>query len=308
MVKIMASNDLDNAASAEARLYIVATPIGNLQDMTPRAISVLKEVAIIACEDTRTSKKLLDHFNIATKQLADETGSAHQKLWAYHEHNSAVQTPKLIEMIQSGHSVALISDAGTPLVSDPGFQLVQAAHAAGVTVSPIVGASAAIAALSVAGLPSDRFSFIGFLPAKAHGRQKQLEALKSRTETLIFYEAPHRIVASLEDLASVFGEARPITFCRELTKTFETVHKSTLKALLEFVKNDDNQQRGEIVLVVSGAQQEDDNSDSVDKLLIRLLQDLSVKKAAALAADITGVKKNSLYQRLLELQEKDQNL
>jgi len=308
MVKIMASNNLDNAASAEARLYIVATPIGNLQDMTPRAISVLNEVAIIACEDTRTSKKLLDHFNIATKQLADETGSTHQKLWAYHEHNSAVQTPKLIEMIQSGHSVALISDAGTPLVSDPGFQLVQAAHAAGVTVSPIVGASAAIAALSVAGLPSDRFSFIGFLPAKAHGRQKQLEALKSRTETLIFYEAPHRILASLEDLASVFGETRPITFCRELTKTFETVHKSTLKALLDFVKNDDNQQRGEIVLVVSGAQQEDDNADSVDELLIRLLQDLSVKKAAALAADMTGMKKNSLYQRLLELQEKDQNL
>ena len=303
----MTTSDLETAAGAKAQLFIVATPIGNLQDMTPRAIEVLKSVAIIACEDTRTSKKLLDHFSIATKQLAADNESQHQKLWAYHEHNSAVQTPKLIEMIQNGHSVALISDAGTPLVSDPGFQLVQAAHAAGVSVSPIVGASAAIAALSVAGLPSDRFSFIGFLPAKAHGRRKQLELLKSRSETLIFYEAPHRILASLEDLASVFGEERVITFCRELTKTFETVYKSTLKALIDFVKNDDNQQRGEIVLVVSGAQQEDDNADSFDELLLRLLQDLSVKKAAALAADITGVKKNSLYQRLLELQSQNDN-
>lgn len=304
------TNSSDNpspSANSTARLYIVATPIGNLQDVTPRAIEVLKSVAIIACEDTRTSKKLLDHFNIATKQNADETGSSHQKLWAYHEHNSAVQTPKLIEMIQDGHSVALISDAGTPLVSDPGFQLVQAAHLAGVTVSPIVGASAAIAALSVAGLPSDRFSFIGFLPAKAHGRQKQLEALKSRTETLIFYEAPHRILASLEDLATVFGDSRPITFCRELTKTFETVYKSTLAELIDFVKNDDNQQRGEIVLVVGGAKEDEDNTGNVDELLRRLLQDLSVKKAAALAADITGVKKNSLYQRLLELQDQDEN-
>ena len=308
-----------------ACLYIVATPIGNLTDMTPHAIDILKQVAIIACEDTRTSGKLLSYFGIDTRgSKADDnkdstspnsdndindidTGSkqkGHHKLWAYHEHNSAIQTPKIIEMIQQGHSVALISDAGTPLVSDPGYQLVQAAHAAKVTVSPIVGASAAIAALSVAGLPSDRFSFIGFLPAKTHGRQKQLTALHERTETLIFYEAPHRIVASLEDMATIFGAEREVTFCRELTKTFETVHKSTLGNLVEFVKNDDNQQRGEIVVVVAGMNvaQESDDISIHDKLLQRLLEDLSVKKAAALASDITGVKKNALYQRLLELQ------
>ena len=308
-----------------ACLYIVATPIGNLTDMTPHAIDVLKQVAIIACEDTRTSGKLLSHFGIDTKgSKADETKDSethtaksvadnddtttkqkgHNKLWAYHEHNSAIQTPKIIEMIEQGHSVALISDAGTPLVSDPGYQLVQAAHDAGVTVSPIVGASAAIGALSVAGLPSDRFSFIGFLPAKTHGRQKQLSALISRTETLIFYEAPHRIVSSLEDMATIFGADRAVTFCRELTKTFETVHKSTLGELVEFVKADDNQQRGEIVVVVAGVGVAKDTDDisTHDKLLQRLLEDLSVKKAAALASDITGVKKNALYQRLLELQ------
>lgn len=291
-----------------ACLYIVATPIGNLSDMTPHAIDVLEQVAIIACEDTRTSGKLLSHFGIHTKDNSSEADApkAHNKLWAYHEHNSAIQTPKIIEMIQQGHSVALISDAGTPLVSDPGYQLVQAAHAAGVRVSPVVGASAAIGALSVAGLPSDRFSFIGFLPAKTHGRQKQLTALTTRTETLIFYEAPHRILASLADMAAIFGADREVAFCRELTKTFETVHKSTLGNLIEFVKADDNQQRGEIVLVVAGdhtAQDADDISVH-DALLQRLLEDLSVKKAAALAADITGVKKNALYQRLLELQAK----
>ncbi|MBE0442470.1 MAG: 16S rRNA (cytidine(1402)-2'-O)-methyltransferase [Psychrobacter sp.] len=293
-----------------ACLYIVATPIGNLSDMTPHAIDVLKQVAIIACEDTRTSGKLLSHFGIDTKgSTADDTDTTekqkgHNKLWAYHEHNSAIQTPKIIEMIEQGHSVALISDAGTPLVSDPGYQLVQAAHAAGVTVSPIVGVSAAIAALSVAGLPSDRFSFIGFLPAKTHGRQKHLAALNSRTETLIFYEAPHRILASLEDMAAIFGADREVAFCRELTKTFETVRKSTLGDLVEFVKADDNQQRGEIVVVVAGVDvtQDADDISVHDKLLQRLLEDLSVKKAATLAADITGVKKNALYQRLLELQ------
>ncbi|PYE36727.1 16S rRNA (cytidine(1402)-2'-O)-methyltransferase [Psychrobacter fozii] len=317
---------MSSPTAMPACLYIVATPIGNMSDMTPHAIDVLKQVAIIACEDTRTSGKLLSYFGIDTKGSktddakastphhnensgADDTDTTpkqkgHNKLWAYHEHNSAIQTPKIIEMIEQGHSVALISDAGTPLVSDPGYQLVQAAHAAGVAVSPIVGASAAIAALSVAGLPSDRFSFIGFLPAKTHGRQKQLSALIARTETLIFYEAPHRIIASLEDMATIFGTDREVAFCRELTKTFETVRKSTLGDLVEFVKADDNQQRGEIVVVVAGVNvaQDSDDISIHDKLLQRLLEDLSVKKAAALGADITGVKKNALYQRLLELQ------
>lgn len=310
-----------------ASLFVVATPIGNLDDMTPHAIATLQQVAIIACEDTRTSGKLLAHFGIDTRSSkADDSNpndnsdrqnqkdltlaqnvspeKAHNKLWAYHEHNSAIQTPKIIEMIKQGYSVALISDAGTPLVSDPGYQLVQAAHAAGVKVSPIVGASAAIAALSVAGLPSDRFSFMGFLNAKTHGRQKQLADLQLRVETLIFYEAPHRIVVSLADMVAVFGADRQATFCRELTKTFETVHKSSLAEMLDFVKEDDNQQRGEMVVVVAGASsvQDSDDISAHDELLKRLLEDLSVKKAAALAADITGVKKNALYQRLLELQ------
>lgn len=277
--------------SIPACLYIVATPIGNLDDMTPRAVNTLKAVDIIACEDTRTSGKLLSHFNIEGKT------------WAYHEHNSAIQTPKIIEMIQQGHPVALISDAGTPLVSDPGFQLVQAAHEAGVKVVPVAGVSAAIAALSVAGLPSDKFSFIGFLPAKTHGRVKQLESLVDRSETLIFYEAPHRILACLEDMKSVFGDNRPVTYCRELTKTFETVRKMTLGELSSFVHSDPNQQKGEIVLVLGG--QPDTTGEQLsqyDALLTRLLEDLSVKKAAALASDITGEKKNALYQRLLELQ------
>lgn len=319
---------MSNLTKLPACLYIVATPIGNLADMTQHAIDTLKQVAIIACEDTRTSGKLLAHFGIDTKAgkqsspIEDNQSSiedkpiahtdvddahsqkGHNKLWAYHEHNSAIQTPKIIEMIQQGYSVALISDAGTPLISDPGYQLVQAAHAAGVAVSPIVGASAAIAALSVAGLPSDRFSFIGFLNAKTHGRQKQLEALQSRTETLIFYEAPHRILASIEDMAAIFGSDREVTFCRELTKTFETVRKSTLAELTAVIKADDNQQRGEIVVVVAGATvaQDSDDISIHDALLKRLLEDLSVKKAATLAADITGVKKNALYQRLLVLQ------
>lgn len=278
--------------SIPACLYIVATPIGNLDDMTPRAVNTLKAVDIIACEDTRTSGKLLSHFNIEGKT------------WAYHEHNSEVQTPKIIEMIQQGHPVALISDAGTPLVSDPGFQLVQAAHQAGVTVVPVAGVSAAIAALSVAGLPSDKFSFMGFLPAKTHGRIKHLEALKDRTETLIFYEAPHRIIACLEDMKVVFGEDRPVTYCRELTKTFETVRKTTLGELSSFVESDPNQQKGEIVLVLGGQlKAQGDDLDQHDALLTRLLEDLTVKKAAALASDITGEKKNALYQRLLELQQ-----
>lgn len=275
-----------------AYLYIVATPIGNLGDISARAIDTLKTVDIIACEDTRTSGKLLSNFGIDTQT------------WAYHEHNSEVQTPKIIEMIKKGHSVALISDAGTPLISDPGYQLVQAAHAANVSVVPIVGASAAVAALSVAGLPSDKFCFVGFLPTKTHGRIKQLQQYGDRTETLIFYEAPHRIVASLKDMATVFGHSRPATLCRELTKTFETVKKSTLGELVEFVASDNNQQKGEIVLVVGGNIKDSSEDLNVhDPLLLRLLDDLSVKKAAALASDITGVKKNALYQRLLQLQD-----
>nr|WP_313061428.1 16S rRNA (cytidine(1402)-2'-O)-methyltransferase [Moraxella sp. CTOTU49097] len=273
-------------------LYIVATPIGNLSDITAHAIDCLKSVAIIACEDTRTSGKLLNHFNIPTKT------------WAYHDHNAEVQTPKLIEILQSGQSIALISDAGTPLISDPGFRLVRACHQAGIKVSPVVGASAAIAALSVAGLPSDKFYFYGFLPAKTAGRQSELAKIKDLTATLIFYEAPHRIVECIDDMIMVLGDNRQVTFCREITKTFETIYPSTLGELKQFVASDANQQKGEMVLVVAGASESTDDHGKHDKLLKRLLEDLSVKKAAQLASDITGAKKNALYERALLLQGK----
>lgn len=272
-------------------LYIVATPIGNLSDITAHAIDCLKSVAIIACEDTRTSGKLLNHFNIPTKT------------WAYHDHNAEVQTPKLIEVLQSGQSIALISDAGTPLISDPGFRLVRACHQAGIKVSPVVGASAAIAALSVAGLPSDKFYFYGFLPAKTAGRQSELTKIKDVTATLIFYEAPHRIVECIDDMITVLGDNRQVTFCREITKTFETIYPSTLGELKQFVASDANQQKGEMVLVVAGANDSVNDEGKHDALLKRLLQDLSVKKAAQLASDITGTKKNALYERALILKE-----
>ena len=272
-------------------LYIVATPIGNLSDITAHAIDCLKSVAIIACEDTRTSGKLLNHFNIPTKT------------WAYHDHNAEVQTPKLIEILQSGQSIALISDAGTPLISDPGFRLVRACHQAGIKVSPVVGASAAIAALSVAGLPSDKFYFYGFLPAKTAGRQSELTKIKDLTVTLIFYEAPHRIVECIDDMITVLGDNRQVTFCREITKTFETIYPSTLGELKAFVASDANQQKGEMVLVVAGANDSVNDEGKHDELLKRLLQDLSVKKAAQLASDITGAKKNALYERALMLKD-----
>lgn len=271
------------------QLYIVATPIGNLGDITFRAIEILKSVDIIACEDTRTSGKLLSHFNITTKTIA------------YHDHNADTQTDKFIELLKVGKNIALISDAGTPLISDPGFRLVRTCHECGVAVVPIVGACAAVGALSVAGLPSDRFLFCGFLSAKTIARQSQLSELKDTTATLIFYEAPHRIVASLADMVQVLGAGRQATLCRELTKTFETIRPDTLAGLYDFVQNDTNQQKGELVLIVAGNRHADDDVASHDELLKRLLQDLPIKKACALASDLTGVKKNALYDRALWL-------
>ena len=271
-------------------LYIVATPIGNLSDITARAIDTLKSVDIIACEDTRTSAKLLNYFNITTPTIA------------YHEHNADSQTERLIDKLLGGQSLALISDAGTPLVSDPGFRLVKAAHEHDITVVPIVGACAMIGALSAAGLASDKFSFIGFLPAKSHGRQKTLEAWQNRTETLIFYEAPHRIIDSLADMVAVFGTNREATLCRELTKTFETIKKLPLGELLDFVKNDANQQKGEIVLVVAGADDTEQEVQDYDTWLLRIAQELPPKKAAAVVADVLGLKKSAVYDRLLALQ------
>jgi len=277
-----------------AQLFVVATPIGHLDDISYRAIDVLKSVKIIAAEDTRTSAQLLKHFNISTP------------LTACHEHNESNKIDQLIERLLNGEDMALISDAGTPLISDPGFKLVRAAQEKNIRVIPVPGACAAIAALSAVGLPSDRFSFEGFLPSKSSQRIIGLEKLKDETQTMIFYEAPHRILDSVKDMAHVFGADRPVGFAREITKTFETIKKMTLGELVDFIENDHNQQKGEIVLVVGGSIQEKDmEQEKLDQLLTRLLQDLSVKAASQLAADLTGIKKKIAYQRALELTQQD---
>lgn len=276
-----------------AQLFVVATPIGHLDDITYRAIEVLKSVSLIAAEDTRTSAQLLKHFNISTP------------LTACHDHNESNKVDQLIQRLLAGESMALISDAGTPLISDPGFKFVRAAQQHQIRVIPVPGACAAIAALSAVGLPSDRFSFEGFLPSKQSQRLLHLNRLKDETQTLIIYEAPHRILDCVQDMVEVFGAERPIGFAREITKTFETIKKMTLGELVNFIKNDHNQQKGEIVLVVGGANVEKDlEQDKLDTLLKRLLQDLSVKASAQLAADLTGIKKKIAYQRALELTDK----
>lgn len=276
-----------------AQLFVVATPIGHLDDITYRAIDILKSVSIIAAEDTRTSAQLLKHFNITTP------------LTACHEHNESNKIEVLIQRLLNGENMALISDAGTPLISDPGFKLVRAAQERNIRVVPVPGACAAIAALSSVGLPSDRFSFEGFLPSRQSQRLIQLEKLKDETQTLIFYEAPHRILESVKDMAQVFGADRAVGFAREITKTFETIKKMTLAELVQFIEADHNQQKGEIVLVIGGAIAEKDlDQEKLDQLLTRLLQDLSVKAASQLAADLTGIKKKVAYQRALELSNK----
>lgn len=276
-------------------LYVVATPIGNLDDISARALRVLREVALIAAEDTRHSQRLLQHFGIGTP------------LAACHEHNERDQGGRFISRLQAGEDVALISDAGTPLISDPGFHLVRSARAAGIAVVPVPGACALIAALSAAGLPSDRFIFEGFLPAKAVGRRQRLEALREEPRTLLFYEAPHRLLESVEDMLAVFGPERPALLARELTKTFETLKGLPLAELREFIAADSNQQRGECVLLVGGWQApEGEEAVSAESLRVLdlLLAEMPVKRAAALAAEITGVRKNLLYQAALGRQGK----
>ncbi|WP_296281952.1 16S rRNA (cytidine(1402)-2'-O)-methyltransferase [uncultured Acinetobacter sp.] len=276
-----------------AQLFVVATPIGHLDDMTFRSIEILKSVSVIAAEDTRQSAQLLKHYNISTP------------LTACHDHNESNKIDILIEKLKNGDDVALVSDAGTPLISDPGFKLVRAAQENNIRVIPVPGACAAIAALSAVGLPSDRFSFEGFLSSKQSQRLLQLEKLKHETQTMIIYEAPHRILDSVKDMANVFGADRPVGFAREITKTFETIKKMTLSELVSFIENDHHQQKGEIVLVIGGAPTEKDLSqEKLDKLLLRLLEDLSVKAASQLAADLTGIKKKVAYQRALELTDK----
>ena len=278
-----------------AALYVVATPIGNLEDLSPRARRVLSEVDLIAAEDTRESGKLLRHFGIATKTTA------------FHEHNEREQLPRLLSLLQAGKSIAIVSDAGTPLISDPGYQLVRAARAAGIPVIPVPGACAAIAALSAAGLPSDRFTFEGFPPAREAARRAAFERLAREPRTLIFYESPHRIAASLSDMAEIFGPGREAAFARELTKHFETIRLGALSEVAEWVRRDENQSRGEIVVLIRGAPAAEEGvlDAEAERVLRILLAELAVKQAAALAARITGARKNLLYERALDLVRTD---
>ena len=271
-------------------LYVVATPIGNLEDISARALSVLKQVALVAAEDTRHSGTLLSHFGIRAELIS------------LHDHNEAERAPLLVTRLEAGESVALISDAGTPLISDPGFELVRAARAAGITVTPVPGASALIAALSVSGLPTDRFVFEGFLPAKPAARRERLAALAAETRTLVFYESVHRLKESLADMAAAFGAARPAVLARELTKLHEQVRDGALQTLVEWAGSDPVAGKGELVLMVAGAAAADTALDAeAERVLKTLLRELPVKQAAALAAEITGLNKNPLYERALEL-------
>jgi 16S rRNA (cytidine1402-2'-O)-methyltransferase len=280
------STQADNSSA----LYLVATPIGNLGDISSRALDVLQSVNVVAAEDTRHSRHLLQHFAISTRLIA------------YHEHNEEQQTPVLLKMLAEGESIALVSDAGTPLVSDPGYRLVSAALERGVRVIPIPGACAAIAALSASGLPTDRFVFEGFLPAKQGARVRHLDSLKDEQRTLVFYESCHRIVLSLKDMVSVFGSERQAVLARELTKTFETIRKYSLGELADWVEQDSNQQKGEIVLLVEGAETSNEGDAMLlAKLLPALVKELPVKQAAKIASQVTGVNKNKLYKQALKL-------
>lgn len=275
-------------------LYIVATPIGHLGDITLRAIEILRGVDRIAAEDTRHSIRLLKHLGIEKPMVA------------LHEHNEREQALKLLAFVQQGHSLALISDAGTPLISDPGYHIVQLAHQLGIQVVPVPGSCSIIAALSASGLPTDRFVFEGFLSSKSTARQKQLEKLATETRTLIFFEAPHRILETLEALQNSFGGERLAVIARELTKTFETIRLGALSALLTWIKADAMQQRGEFVILVAGLKldpsQEAVSIEALSVLKI-LLTELSVKQAAGLAAKITGVSKGLLYDAALKYQK-----
>jgi 16S rRNA (cytidine1402-2'-O)-methyltransferase len=277
-------------------LYVVATPIGNLRDMSSRAIEILKSVNCIAAEDTRHSAPLLQHFAISTPVIS------------LHEHNERERSAKLLEQLQRGESIALISDAGTPLISDPGYFLVNEVRRLGMKVVPIPGACAVIAALSVSGLPTDRFSFEGFLPAKSKHRLDKLQALQQEERTMVFYEAPHRILECLQDMQKIFGAERQAVIARELTKLYETIYGATLAELIEWVSNDANQQRGEIVLMIEGVQTkvEREEAISVDVLLKILLDELPLKQAVELAAKISGKRKNELYQQALKLKGQDE--
>ncbi len=275
--------------SNTAVLYIVATPIGNLEDMSARAVRILSTVDLIVAEDTRTSRKLLMHYGITTP------------LSALHEHNEREQAPKLIEQLRAGKSIAVISDAGTPLISDPGYHLVCAAHAAGITAVPVPGACAAIAALSAAGLPSDRFTFEGFPPPKSTARRASFARLAIEPRTLIFYESPHRIVDSLTDMAAEFGTERTAVVARELTKKFETLRVGPLGVLADWIARAETPRQGEFVVLVHGAAARAvaPALPEAERVLKLLMAELPTSQAVDLAVGITGLPRNTLYKLAL---------
>jgi 16S rRNA (cytidine1402-2'-O)-methyltransferase len=274
----------------EPALYVVATPIGNLRDITLRALEVLAAADVLAAEDTRNTAHLLTHHAISAN-----------KLIALHQHNERGGAEKIIALLQAGKSVAFVSDAGTPAISDPGALLVQAVRAAGLRVIPIPGASAAIAALSASGLNEPHFMFYGFLPNKSAARRTVLKSLISYPGTLVFYEAPHRIVECVADLCAVLGGKRQIVLAREITKLFETIHTCALCDAEAWLQSDSNQQRGEFVVMVSGAVPEPGLSAETLAVLSTLLDELPLKQAVQLAAKITGASRNELYQRALQI-------
>lgn len=274
-------------------LYVVATPIGNLADISLRALEILKAVDLIAAEDTRHSRILLNHYAIQ------------KPLISLHQHNEQQRITDLLSQLKAGKEIALISDAGTPLISDPGARLVQILHQQQIPVVPIPGACAAISALSVSGLPAERFVFEGFLSAKDSAKIQRLKELTKETRTLIFYEAPHRIEDLLKNLIETFGGRRLATYVREMTKNFETVRHGTLENLYETVRTDPNQRKGEFVLMVQGAPENDNNDDEVElhRILNILLEELPLKQAVALTAKLTQVKRNRVYALALKAKE-----
>jgi 16S rRNA (cytidine1402-2'-O)-methyltransferase len=280
------------AAVERPSLYVVATPIGNLADITLRALEVLKRVDVIAAEDTRLAQRLLRHYGITTR------------LMAVHEHNERSAAQKIVQLLVQGKSVALVSDAGTPAISDPGALVVAAVRNAGHAVVPLPGPNAALCALSAAGLAAPHFLFYGFLPQQAAARKRELAALKSLPYTIVFYEAPHRVVASVADIAAVLGGARAVTIARELTKIFETIHTCVLNDAPAWFAQDANRLKGEFVLLVEGAPAAVQADDGATRHALELLmRELPLKQAVKLAADITGARKNDVYAMALQMKE-----
>ena len=274
-------------------LYLVATPIGDMTDIAPRALGILSTVDIVAVEDKRRSSRLFSHFGIKTPMIS------------YHDHSAEKQVKKIIDELLCGKSVALISDAGTPLISDPGYKLVNAAKDKSIKVSPVPGPCALIAAISASGLPSDRFIFEGFLPSKSVPRITKIQNISADSRTIIFYEAPHRILETLIDMIKVIGPSRKIVLARELTKTYETFISGTLESVLQIIEKDLNQQKGEIVIVLAGADSSEKKIETQDskRILSVLLEELPLKQAVSLGSKITGIQKNIFYKLALDLKK-----